>query len=400
MNLILICILTLTYTGSSSKHSPKKNSSESPQKIAIKGAGPVGLIAANAVLKNFPNSTVTVFDSRHPTRRIQWGVRPAFLDAMYYYDENLGKRVLGVAKKLRKYSLNKEDLKAPQPELPDRNFLKQKTTRILVCNEFQQVVKENLNSFGDRFTYINEVFDDSLSGEWDLIVNAGGAGNQKESQTLTTIEETHLAAVVKLNKNLSEGFSGAEEFIRRKGGEVGIIGSNGHNDEMWIVVRVPSWRQITPDMGLNEAEVQNHHKQTIREAFNLLKNNKNVRDENDPFGNDFQIMEILNVNRKEDLRSFEWAPHLTNNAVSHANETPVVSVGDSVGNGHWFVGGGMQVGTILHIQRLLKLLQTGVSKQSLAKYSKMVIADTHKWIEEGKDFLVGEPIKYDDSKGL
>ena len=77
------------------------------------------------------------------------------------------------------------------------------------------------------------------------IVNAGGAGNQKESQTLTTIEETHLAAVVKLNKNLSEGFSGAEKFIRRKDGEVGIIGSNGHNDEMWIVFRVPSWRQIT-----------------------------------------------------------------------------------------------------------------------------------------------------------
>ena len=64
MNLVLIWILTVTYSGSSSNSSPKKKSIESPHKIAIKGAGPVGLIAANAVLKNFPDSTVTVFDSR------------------------------------------------------------------------------------------------------------------------------------------------------------------------------------------------------------------------------------------------------------------------------------------------------------------------------------------------
>lgn len=219
----------------------------------------------------------------------------------------------------------------------------------------------------------------------------------KEQSTLTTIDETHLAAVIKLNKNLSEGFSAGGELQLRKDGEIGLIGSNGHGDEMWIVVRIPSWRMITPEMGLDEADVQKHHAETIRQAFNTLRNDKKTRDENAPFGYDFQIEKILNVNRKEELMPFQWAPHLTNNAVSAINGTPTVNIGDSVGNGHWYVGGGMQVGTILHVQRLLTLLETGVTTNSLENYSKSVKDDTLRWIDAGKGYLFGQPIEFDSS---
>ena len=69
----------------------------------------------------------------------------------------------------------------------------------------------------------------------------------------------------------------------------------------------------------------------------------------------------------------------------------VILMGDTVGTGHWSVGGGMEVGAVCHAERFKTLLldiDSGTSKQeALKKYSDGVLLDTKVWGEAGfKDF--------------
>ena len=65
----------------------------------------------------------------------------------------------------------------------------------------------------------------------------------------------------------------------------------------------------------------------------------------------------------------------------------VILIGDAVGNSHWSVGGGMQIGAVSHAERLKTLLfdiEMGMAKQqALRKYSYGVLKDTQAWGEIG-----------------
>ncbi len=69
--------------------------------------------------------------------------------------------------------------------------------------------------------------------------------------------------------------------------------------------------------------------------------------------------------------------------------TNLVFLGDAVGTGHWIAGGGMQVASVSHIERLKQLLLSidldEPREEALRMYSRGVIEDTFAWQLESID---------------
>lgn len=80
------------------------------------------------------------------------------------------------------------------------------------------------------------------------------------------------------------------------------------------------------------------------------------------------------------LAIFQLEQKITRTAVVG---TTVILLGDSVGNGHWSTGGGVQIGMITHMEKFKKLLLSFDLKldrsQSFKEYSEGVVADTLVW---------------------
>lgn len=359
-----------------------------PIDIAIKGAGPVGLVAAQSILHTNPNAKVTVFDPRSFTRRVQWSVRPSFFSTMSKLGgEGLAEALWDISTKVHRF---KNPIPMGKAMLANRAFLTEEfASRILICDEMQRAILKELSK-NDRFTFERSKFMDKEAGKFDVVVNAAGTSSQSEKQRLTTKQETHLSAVIKMNKELREGFM-AKAWPKDQEGKTWIIGAQGKKDEMWIVFRVPEEElnlKMTPE------EEQEHLKQLVIRAFEIMKSDTEICEHN-AFDASYDIMNIYNVNLGERLQTFSWAPHVVNQATDFFADRPVVHIGDSVGNAHWSVGGGMQIGTVLHVQRLIDLLQNHISHESLEIFNQEVIEDTLRWVAVGEKDLFGEPIQYE-----
>lgn len=84
------------------------------------------------------------------------------------------------------------------------------------------------------------------------------------------------------------------------------------------------------------------------------------------------------------LKDFILQHELVNDA---APSPHILFMGDAVGNAHWSVGGGMQIGSIAHGDRLAKLLDSiknGNNIKTAARtYSDAVIKDSRSWLVSG-----------------
>ena len=68
-----------------------------------------------------------------------------------------------------------------------------------------------------------------------------------------------------------------------------------------------------------------------------------------------------------------------------------IIIGDAVGNNHWSIGGGMQVGAVRHGEQLKELLldieRKSHKTEALQKYSESVLLDTYAWGQFGINYF-------------
>ena len=84
------------------------------------------------------------------------------------------------------------------------------------------------------------------------------------------------------------------------------------------------------------------------------------------------------------LQTFDLQQHISSSARSGAN---VLLAGDSVGNGHWRVGGGMHVGVVAHPERFRQFLTAidgGMpADKAIIGYEAEVLSDSRTWVRSG-----------------
>jgi flavin-dependent dehydrogenase len=93
---------------------------------------------------------------------------------------------------------------------------------------------------------------------------------------------------------------------------------------------------------------------------------------------------IVGAIQNSELQVFELQQKISETAYKGDN---LMLIGDAVGNAHWSVGGGMQIGAISHAEKLKHLLfelDNCIEKSiALQHYSNYVLQDSQKWGEVG-----------------
>ncbi len=158
----------------------------------------------------------------------------------------------------------------------------------------------------------------------------------------------------------------------------GLMGRKGAG-KTWMVADV----QITPNSkyGLDiYSRIYNEEKQRLihREFRRLISESMEL-----------PIKIVQNIKIEGAIEGVSISPFTLQQRIStraYAGNN-VILLGDAVGNSHWSVGGGMQIGAVSHAERLKTLLldiDLGIPREkALQGYSNAVLNDTKVWAEIG-----------------
>ena len=217
----------------------------------------------------------------------------------------------------------------------------------------------------------------------DLIVIAEGA-NSKTRDKLgiesvpTSLSKLQIAGVLYLD-------SGGKmiKHWRNESGEVRLTGTMGtkNSGKTWIVADIDH-EKITPDQKytFDPQILKNKKRELINKEFRRL-----AKDALDLSEHVIHNLNIEGAVESQDIAPFHFQQKISNTATSGNN---LILAGDSVGNNHWSVGGGMQIGAVSHNERLKVLIakmkeihvsNTTAIQLALNKYSEEVLDDTMAW---------------------
>ena len=180
--------------------------------------------------------------------------------------------------------------------------------------------------------------------------------------------------------NVEISASGEEEFLLS-----GLI-SAGLEPTSWIVGDLSD--EVSDQ--LERAASRSRRQEILKLAFTKLASRCMLNSEENIAEAKFEGAIVA-----KDVQDFFLASNLSTTAIAGKN---LVLVGDAVGNGHWSVGGGMQIGAVLHsarIEALSAAITVGDDRtEALKSYNQHVRDDTKAWIREGiADFYIGVPAK-------
>ena len=86
------------------------------------------------------------------------------------------------------------------------------------------------------------------------------------------------------------------------------------------------------------------------------------------------------------INSFELRPAICSSAIAGSN---LVLVGDAVGNGHWTVGGGVQIATAVHAPAIGELADAIIQEdditEALENYNRKARQGTVEWLIKGME---------------
>ncbi|MBL4589905.1 MAG: hypothetical protein JKY11_07510 [Alphaproteobacteria bacterium] len=381
---------------------------------------------------------------REYNRNIQWGARQSLIDVLSKIDESLAKVFLktvateiprGSREVAEQSSLHKNGVyknkERPKPkqgnpnaeELSGSEMLKRKTVCAMKAQDFEKFLNNYIVTFntlkkalassikiipeGDNglirifkekrpdLTHDKQTDTWQIAGQdpYDLIVIAEGANTDTKhkvgikthpasrmlNQIAGMVQRDRHGIMIKHLHTEKDNNTGEEEYLLS-----GLISADNKPSQSWIVGDVSKEFMHKLAREQNEREkvklIRNEFKRVASRC--MLNSEQNIEDAG------FEGA----VNTK-DIFVLELQAHISNKAVSGKN---LVLAGDAVGNGHWSVGGGMQIAAIAHsgrIDALADAIKHGDNlTEALKSYNDGVLEDTEAWLLEGiKDFYIGLP---------
>lgn len=363
------------------EHSEKKYAIVSGQSI-------IGMLAAATLAKS--GYDVDCFEIRKEyTRNIQWAARQSLVNELASIDEKLADQFLcEIAKPIYKGSThiypngskrNKshEGLsKANAYDLPTtcNEMMSTPSVAILEAKKFEFFLRSYLNGLPNVNIHYGSIdLIKANEGYYspgyripNLIVIAEGANSKSRDKlgiytTPMAVDRLQIAGTIDL-----DGKGIMIKHWRQNGEEIhltGVMGRDG-SPKTWIVA------DIDPNIITSQTAINSEFKKLASKALEIPPN-------------EIQKLKISGPIDGKPVSVFYLKQAICSHAFKGDN---VILIGDAVGAGHWSVGGGMQTGSVCHIERLktlLKDLELKVAKkQALKRYSESVVRDTETWIEQ------------------
>lgn len=361
------------------------NSHSKKEKYAIvSGQSIIGMLAAAVLAKS--GYQVDCFEIRDEyTRNIQWAMRQSLVDELASIDERLANSFIKeVVRPIYKgsthvyadgYRRNKSHKGLKQGDfsklpLTCDEMMATSSVAIAEAKVFENFLKKYLLSLPK--VHLHKGYFTEGQQTPDLIVIAEGF-NSKSRNTLNIplIPAAENRLQVAGTMDIDSGGIMLKHW-RNEDGQMRLTGIIGRAElnSTWVVADIDPSKIETQD------DIDAEFRRLAAEALDLpIKTVKGLKISG-PMDDKPVIVFLL----KQAI------------CVTATKGENIILIGDAVGAGHWSVGGGMQTGSVCHIERLKTLLsdiEMGLPKAiALNKYSEAVIRDTKTWIEvSAKDQL-------------
>lgn len=370
--------LSLNLEADANLHSRFQSTNRLKEKYAVvSGQSIIGMLAAAVLAKS--GYQVDCFEIRDEyTRNIQWAARQSLVNELASIDEKLADSFIKeVVKPIYKgsthvyadgYRRNKshDGLERGDPSrLPSTcdEMMAMSSVAIAEAKVFETFLKKYLQSFPNVHLYKGYFIEGHQIP--DLIVIAEGFNSKsRNALNIPLIPAAEDKLQIAGTLGIDSGGIMLKQW-RNEDGQMRLTGIIGRadSDSTWIVADIDPAKIETQD------DIDTEFRRIASEALSLP----------------IKTVEGLKISGPIDdkpVTSFLLKQAICETAIKGDN---VVLIGDAVGAGHWSVGGGMQTGSVCHIERLKTLLldiELGMPKAAaLNKYSDAVITDTKTWIE-------------------
>lgn len=343
----------------------------------VSGQSIIGMLAAAVLAKS--GYQVDCFEIRDEyTRNIQWAVRQSLVDELASIDEKLAdsfiKEVAGQIykgsthvyadgyRRCKRHNWLEQGDPSRLPSTCDE-MMANSSVAIVEAKVFETFLKKYLQTLPN--VHLHKGYFAEGPQIPDLIVIAEGF-NSKSRNTLNLPLTSAAENKLQIAGTLAIDSGGIMlKHWRDEDGQMrltGIIG-RAESNSTWIVADIDPTKIKTQD------DINAEFRRLAAEALDLP----------------IKTIEELKISGSigdMPITSFLLKQAICETATKGDN---IILIGDAVGSGHWCVGGGMQTGSVCHIERLKTLLsdiELGIPKAAaLTKYSDAVIRDTKTWIE-------------------
>lgn len=393
------------------------------RRALVSGGSISGLTAAAVLARS--GYQVDLYEIRPDyTRNIQWAGRQALIDELASLDTDLARRFTAevarpahVSTHLVDSPPSRRQYDQPAPLVGDplrlgfesERWLSQPSTVIMEAKTFERFLRQYVESLPGVIVHSGEklpVLSPDSRGNFaaagqpppDLVVLAEGATSPTaravgieraptsppRRQIAGTVDRDIGGQMIKHYRTVQRADGTTETLL------TGLMGRAG--SKTWVVADIPSDVSFeatpgsgrSPDSPQRQAAQQRQMEGLLREAAGRALEMPAA---------DVASLKVDAAVEGRPMSSFVLQQHIARSAVAGRN---VVAVGDIVGNGHWSVGGGMQVGAVGHAERLKRLLfdlDRGVAREAaLQTFDRSVQADTRAWGRAGiHDFYKDAP---------
>ncbi|MFZ4713818.1 MAG: hypothetical protein ACOYL6_08915 [Bacteriovoracaceae bacterium] len=396
-------------------------------KAVVSGQSVSGMIAAAILAKS--GYKVDVYEMRDEyTRNIQWAGRQALVDQLAAIDQELADKFLkDVAKPLENGSIHissdgsrtfydQNILRESDPtKIPSSGYTLMNAPSVInmEAKVFEDTLKEylaglpNVKRHNGRMVLLEAdeqgFYGVEGHGKLDLIVLAEGSGGKSKDilkiETVSTSpKRLQMAGVVHI-----EGGGVMAKHWRAEDSDILVTGTMARKGagKTWVVADIDE-QKILPQAifgtDMSSEDYKMERQRLIDQEFRRLASE--AMEVPLDLVNQAKIEGVI---KGKEVGAFYLEQKISSKASAGIN---LITFGDLVGNNHWSVGGGMQVGAVAHGERLKTLLfQMDVGKSeedmrfALSEYSLGVLEDTRAWGEIGmKDFYPN--LSGDDAKKL
>ena len=342
---------------------------------------------------------VDIYDVRQTyNRNIQWAGRQSLIDQLYSITPQLSEQfITKIAKPLdasihlgidgtKKISQRQIIKPADKNRIPQTGteMIAEKSIITMEAKKFEQMLKEYIDTIPNIKQHTGEINllekdeNDNYKvlnhGTPNLIVIAEGANSKTRNKIGIESEPTsekkmQIAGIIYIDTN-----GKMVKHFRKEGDDIKITGTMGTkmSGKTWIVADVDE-EKITPakKFATDNKTLYDRQQKLIRNEFRRLAS-ASLEIPIDKI-NEAKIEGAIG---NGDILPFGFEQKISKQAFSGNN---LILAGDSVGNNHWSVGGGMQIGAVSHQERIKQLTKDN----DLQKYSQNAIKDTMAWGEVG-----------------
>jgi 2-polyprenyl-6-methoxyphenol hydroxylase-like FAD-dependent oxidoreductase len=383
------------------------DNNKSQKKAVVSGKSITGMMSALTLAKN--GYYVDIYDQRDSySRNIQWAGRQSLIDALASVDEKLYKKFISeIAQPLENGSIHlgadgsrkiskREEVKIADPNrIPKtgEEMIAEKSIVTMEAKRFEAMLNGYLHTIPNIKQHKGsiELLEPDADGNYkvlnhgtpSLIVIAEGANSKTRDKlgiesVLTSSSKLQIAGVIYLD-------SGGKmvKHWRNEDGEIRLTGTMGTKKagKTWIVADIDN-EKITPAQkyAFDQRFFKDKKQELIRKEFRRLAKDALELPEH--------IINSANIDGAiagQDVAVFNLQQKLSNTA-THGNN--IILSGDAVGNNHWSVGGGMQIGAVSHNERLKYFIEKekqintsdkDEKKLALNQYSNGALNDTMAW---------------------